>query len=165
MDINAAFPSTYLKAADLQNRQVPVTIERIDFEQMDGKTKPILFFRNAQKGMVLNKTNAMTISSYLGPETDGWVGKTIVLYPAMVPFQGQNVPAIRVLPAQSAPQVSTPPDSTGVPGAPPEPPVPAAAPASPHSVAASGAPIDAGPSNVGGATLPPKDGLDDEIPF
>ena len=46
--------------------------------------------------MVLNKTNATTIGSVHGQELEGWTGKEIELFEQMVPFQGQNVAAIRV---------------------------------------------------------------------
>ena len=37
MRIGAAFPSTYLKAADLQGRQVTVTISHIKLEEVGGE--------------------------------------------------------------------------------------------------------------------------------
>ncbi len=46
--------------------------------------------------MVLNKTNATTIGAMHGETMEGWTGKEIELFSMMVPFQGQNVPAIRV---------------------------------------------------------------------
>lgn len=122
-NINNAFPSKYLKASELQGQQVPVTMGRVEFEQLNGETKLILYFDGKQKGIVLNKTNAMTIGGLYGAETDGWFGKPIILFTAMVPFQGQTVPAIRVMPP--------PLSQTTAPPAPSEPPVPAAAPAGP----------------------------------
>lgn len=46
--------------------------------------------------MVLNKTNANNIAFLYGEETDDWQGAEIVLFEAMVDFQGKTVPALRV---------------------------------------------------------------------
>ena len=96
MDINTAFPGNYLKAADLKGRQVPVTIERVEMEDVGGDHKPVVYFQGAERGLVLNKTNASIISDMYGSETNQWGNKRIVLYPARVEFQGRLVDAIRV---------------------------------------------------------------------
>jgi len=118
MRISSAFPSDYLKAADLQGRQVTVTMARVTVEKIGKDSKPVLYFQGKQKGMVLNKTNANTIASNYGEDTDHWAGGSIVLFETMVDYQGKSVPAIRVrlAPQQRQPQ---PP----VRQAPPPPPV------------------------------------------
>jgi hypothetical protein len=108
MRISAAFPSTYLKAADLQGRTVPVAIDRVELEEIGGEHKPILYFQGKEKGLVLNKTNANNIAAVYGDDTDDWIGGGIQLFPTMVDFQGRSVEAIRVRvaprKAASAPQ-------------------------------------------------------------
>jgi arabinogalactan endo-1,4-beta-galactosidase len=94
--MSSAFPSDYLKAADLNNRNVRVKIDRVEMKDIGGDHKPILYFIGTEKGMVLNKTNANNISIAYGDETDDWQGKDIILFEAMVDFQGKTVPAIRV---------------------------------------------------------------------
>ncbi len=96
--VDDAFPSNYLKAADLQGRNVKLKIVSVIFEEIgqNRDKKPIIRFANVKKGLVLNKTNAKAIESVHGKVFEGWTGKEIELYPDMVPFQGQNVPAIRV---------------------------------------------------------------------
>lgn len=114
MNINGAFPSTYLKAADLSGRRALVTISHVKMEDIGDDHKPVLYFAGKDKGLVLNKTNANAITEITGTdETDGWRGKTIVLYVAKVDFQGKRVDAIRV----DYPQTAT------APVAPPPPPV------------------------------------------
>ena len=99
MNINDAYPSKYLKAADLQGRSVVVTIERVDIDKMtDGKTKPVVYFHHKEKGLVLNKTNSKKIAATYGDDTDYWSGGKIELYPCEVEFQGDTVDAIRVRP-------------------------------------------------------------------
>ena len=96
MRISSAFPSEYLKAADLQGRTVTVTMERVEMQEISGDHKPVLLFRGKDKGMILNKTNSNNISLAYGDETDEWSGQQIQLYEAMVDFQGKTVPAIRI---------------------------------------------------------------------
>jgi len=98
MRITDAFPSDYLKATDLQGRDTTVTMDYVKMESV-GKDKdqlPVLYFRGNNKGLVLNKTNANTIAALYGDDTDNWAGGEIVLYEAMVEYQGKMGPAIRV---------------------------------------------------------------------
>ncbi len=93
------FPSKYICAEDLRGEVVPVTIERITQEEMpngDGELRPVLYFRGAKKGMVLNKTNAKRIASIYGEDTDDWIGKEILIYPSETDLRGETVPCIRV---------------------------------------------------------------------
>jgi hypothetical protein len=118
MKIGAAFPSKYLRAADLDG-EVTVRIRDIKMEDIagDGVPKPVLFFGGSDKGLVLNKTNANAIIDLVGTdETDQWKGKRIALYATKVDFQGKRVDAIRVCepepvaaPVKRAP-VAPPPD-------------------------------------------------------
>lgn len=102
MNIQEAFPSKYIKAADLNDQNVRVIMERVEMEDIgDDGDKPVLYFRGKSKGMVMNKTNSNNIAIVYGDETDDWVGKEIILYPTMVDYQGRSVPAIRVRPPQA----------------------------------------------------------------
>jgi hypothetical protein len=117
--INGAFPSDYLKAADLNGKAVRAIIESVSVEKMGDDTKPVLHFQSGRK-MVLNKTNAMRLVEAIGSdETDDWGGWSITLYPAKVDFQGKRVDALRI---DDRPGATKPP-TAGVkrPTAPPEP--------------------------------------------
>lgn len=96
MKISSAFPSAYLKAADLQDRNLKVVMDRVEMEDIGGDHKPILYFQGKDKGLVLNKTNSNNIAAAYGDDTDMWSGQEIILYPAMTDFQGKTVPCIRV---------------------------------------------------------------------
>jgi hypothetical protein len=111
MDINGAFPSTYLKAADLAGRRALVTISHVKLEDVSDDHKPVLYFVGKDKGLVLNKTNANMITEIVGSgETDQWKGKAIVLYVAKVDYQGRRVDGIRVdYPGVSVPAPPSPP--------------------------------------------------------
>ncbi len=98
MNINEAFPSNYLKAIDLQGREANVIISNVTMEKLGNDTKMILYFQGKQKGMVCNKTNATNISMLYGDDTDGWIGKPVVLFGAYVDFQGKSVLGLRIKP-------------------------------------------------------------------
>jgi hypothetical protein len=99
MNINKSFKSNYLKASDLEEEGAVVTITGLRVEEVgkDKEQKPVVYFEEFEQGMVLNKTNAGTISQILGSnETDDWAGKRIAIFPTTVDFGGQAVEAIRV---------------------------------------------------------------------
>lgn len=105
MKMSELFPSKYLKAADLQGRTIRATIEKIGIEDLSGEgkpgeTKPVLYFRDRKKLLVLNKTNGMTLAQALGDDTDSWIGKEIEIFPTQTQMQGNVVSCLRVkLPA------------------------------------------------------------------
>lgn len=96
MNIEEAFPSKYLKAADLKGNKITVKMDRVEAETVGDDSKVILYFQGKDKGLVLNVTNKNMIVDLYGPETDDWIGQPIVLYEAMVQYQSKMVPAIRV---------------------------------------------------------------------
>jgi hypothetical protein len=98
MKISAAFPSKYLRAADLDGRQVTVEIANVELEEVGTgeEPKPVLYFQGKAKGVVLNKTNAHTISAVYGDDTDDWIGQSVTLFSAHVDFQGRSVESIRI---------------------------------------------------------------------
>lgn len=96
MDINAAFPSKYLKCEDLQGRPATIRMGDVVGENIDGDNKMILYFLGKKKGLVLNKTNGMKIAETYGNETADWYDQLIELYPAETDYAGKTVPCIRV---------------------------------------------------------------------
>ncbi len=95
-DIMSAFPSDYLKEADLFGKPKVLTITKTTIEKVGDDNKPVVHFEEADQGLVLNKTNANMISDLHGRETDDWAGKVIELFPHTTEFQGRMVPCIRV---------------------------------------------------------------------
>ena len=108
-NINQLFPSKYLKAEDVK-AGVTVTIAGMKMEKVaEGEAdKPIIYFHGAQKGLVLNKTNAQMIAHITGSfDTDEWANKMIYLHSEPVSFQGRIVDSIRV--GKSQDPVKVPP--------------------------------------------------------
>lgn len=97
--LNDMFPSKFLTAADLDGKNVTVTISGVEMEKMrDGAVKPCLTTDELDKGFICNKTNAKTIGSLYGDDTDDWIGQRITLYAAKVLFDGEMVDSIQVKP-------------------------------------------------------------------
>lgn len=100
MNIDAAFPSKYMKASDLPDETaVPFVIDEVRMEEIgrEKQVKPVIYFKEQDKGFVANKTNCNTIAKALGSrDTDDWVGQTIKLYSTEVQFGDEMVESIRV---------------------------------------------------------------------
>jgi hypothetical protein len=95
MRISAAFPSKYLKAADLQAKQVTVVMSHVTMETIGDDERPVLYFKGKDKGLVLNKTNANTIADAFGDDTQDWRDGEIFLFETNVEFQGKTTAGIR----------------------------------------------------------------------
>ncbi len=100
MKIDAAFPSKFMKASDLpEETVVPFVIDEVRMEEVgrEKSLKPVIYFKDQEKGFCCNKTNANTIKKALGSDdTDDWAGKTIRLYSTEVQFGDEMVESIRV---------------------------------------------------------------------
>jgi hypothetical protein len=79
-----------------QHKHVTVTIEDCQMEKLGEDTRPVLYFRGKDKGLVLNKTNVGMIVDSYGDDFDGWFGKPIIIYPDKTLFQGTMTPCLRV---------------------------------------------------------------------
>lgn len=110
-NVNDYFPSNYLKASDLQGRELVVTIERVEFEAVgrDREMKAVVYFQGKQKGVVLNKTNAKKIIEISGSAlTEEWPGTPIKIYPTETEFGGETVDCIRIKSAGKSAMRMTP---------------------------------------------------------
>lgn len=91
------FPSNYVKASDIGDREVTVTISEAKMEKLGEDSKLVVYFQNAEKGLVCNVTNFDRIAYICGSEdTDDWPGHEVVLYTELATFQGKTGPATRV---------------------------------------------------------------------
>lgn len=107
--VDLMFPNRYLKSGDLKGKDVPLTISKVEMEELtrtDGneELKPVVHFAEMEnrsgddkKVLVLGKTTSRQIASLHGKRTADWRGKKITLYPTMVKAWGKMVEAIRVL--------------------------------------------------------------------
>lgn len=107
--------SKYLKKEDFDEDQV-CTIKDCKLEEISqqGETKWILYFREHQKGLVLNTTTIRVLEQAFGDTTEDWVGKRVKVYvDPNVSFQGRVVGGLRLRPppkgAAQKPATSPPP--------------------------------------------------------
>lgn len=98
MKADDVFPSKWLKADDLGDKEPTVTITHVVMEEVSkNERKPVVYFKGAKKGMVCNKTNFNRIAFITkAGDSDDWSGKQITLYVELVDMQGTMKPAIRV---------------------------------------------------------------------
>jgi hypothetical protein len=91
MKRNLAYPSKYLKAADLDGETVIATIESVSHEAMqDGTIKPVVFLDKWQKGVVVNVTNADVLYAIAGTDDDvDWPGLLSRLAPRKCASKGR----------------------------------------------------------------------------
>lgn len=124
MRMKELYPSKYLKADDVdeQGGEVSALIKTVKLEEMQDnegakEDKPVLYFNNVPKGMVLNRTNADRISAVYGDESDNWRGKPVTLYTEQVTAFGKTTNAIRLRVAKpkAAPVVQAEPAAEGAP--------------------------------------------------
>jgi len=99
MDVTELFTSKYLKAADA-TPAITVTVQRVSWEKMkdqDGneENKPVIWFVEQEKGMVLNRTNAGTLTALFGSDVNKWIGQRAILGTEMVTAFGATKPALR----------------------------------------------------------------------
>lgn len=97
LDYDQLFPGRFMKAGDFQGKDVTMTIDSIELEDLPqdkgaDRTRGIIGFQKTKKKLVLNRTNGECIKAMFGRDTGEWIGKRVTLWPA--PFDGDI--AIRV---------------------------------------------------------------------
>jgi hypothetical protein len=99
MSILDRFPSKYLKASDIAPGEV-VTVREVRDELVgpEQDAKPVIYFHEHPKGVVMNVTNAKSIAKDLGEDETEWAGKKLVLslIETRSPRSGEPVDAIRM---------------------------------------------------------------------
>jgi hypothetical protein len=96
---NEAFPSKYLKSADVKAKAIVATINFVTQEPVgqDKEMKWVIHFEGDVKPMVCNRTNWEAIEEAFG-DSDDWPGDKIKIYCALTSFGGKRVDGIRVEP-------------------------------------------------------------------
>lgn len=86
--VSELFPSKYLKVEDLQNKAFALTIQTVTLEKVhdtinrEDTIKAIVWFDGAQKGLIVNKTQALALASITGTEEfSQWKGAKVHLRP------------------------------------------------------------------------------------
>jgi hypothetical protein len=97
------FDHRFISAEELDNREVILTISEVKKEEVfnmreqDKEMKAAIKFKETDKMMVLNVTNAKSIATILGtPHVEQWIGQRICLYPTAVRVGREMVSGIRI---------------------------------------------------------------------
>jgi len=101
MHYRLMYPSEFLNAADLHDKEVSVIIESVTIEDVPGvdgkkKAKPVVRFQGKEKRFPLPKCCAKAIAAKHGKDTEDWVGKRIIIYPTTCLAFGSECECIRV---------------------------------------------------------------------
>jgi hypothetical protein len=99
MKSNDVYPGRFLKAEDLSDADLTLTIKEAKMERFEqtGEEKPALYFVENEKGLIINKTNWKRIVEETGEEdSDNWPGKKVTLTIVEAEFKGDVVNAIRI---------------------------------------------------------------------
>jgi len=108
VDINQVYASNSdrLKADDLKKSDgsfshFKCVIEGATVEDVSAKDDPpamkvIISLVDKEKDIVLNKTNSFNLASRYGADTDGWIGKAVIVTASLKSFGGKMVPGIDV---------------------------------------------------------------------
>jgi hypothetical protein len=84
--VSDMLPSSYLKQSDFDENGLIVTISGIENkniakEDQEPEHKWIVYFKEFEKGMVLNSTNIQALARACDSEdTDDWAGHEVVVY-------------------------------------------------------------------------------------
>lgn len=100
-----AFPSRFLKAADLAGSRPIVTIQRMGFEDLgDGQKLVAYFVEPTMKALVLGaQINCKAIARIAGTEDyTQWSGTRFRLYESTTEFKGEMKACIRIEPVPAA---------------------------------------------------------------
>jgi hypothetical protein len=97
--------SRFLRKQDLDD-DTGATIKKVSLEDVPGDPagqRWVLFFRELDKGLVLNTTNIRTLEKAFGADSDDWRGRRVTLYiDPEITFRGEVVGGLRIRVAQES---------------------------------------------------------------
>jgi hypothetical protein len=101
-----AFPAKFKKAADVKAKPLFAIISHVEMELVgqgqDQKQKPVLYFEDDEKPMVLNRTNFEALEDAFG-DSDDWPGHKVKIKCERTKFQGKTVDGLRIDPIVTKP--------------------------------------------------------------
>ena len=116
MHYKLGFKGQYVSAVELTNKSPTLTITSVVIEKVESmqkdddgagkmKDKIIVYFAEADRGMVLNRTNAECIVALWGAETNGWVGHKLTIFATQVRVGPKMEAGIRI---KGSPELTAP---------------------------------------------------------
>ena len=112
MNLDSMYESWHLKTQDIGAEGMRVTIGEIKVQEVgQGERKPVLYFREPIKPLILNIYNGETLRATFGAETDNWIGRQLEVFAADALHNGQPVKAMRVRVVQTDPAATPKPEA------------------------------------------------------
>ncbi len=118
-DLRTMFDSEYLGAWNLAGKDYNVTIDKITGAEITGEggkknKKPLMYFRNVKKPLIVNKTIMKTLFAMFGTHSaKAMIGKRITLYATTCRgAAGGTVDCVRVRPTPPKDGKDVAPDET-----------------------------------------------------
>ncbi len=100
VDFDQMYPGRFLKAGELLGKKVTVTIADVTIDELEGekgkKVQGILYLRESQKQIVLNKTNGLCLRGMFGRKPQEWIGKRATIFQDETRLGGDTVDCIRI---------------------------------------------------------------------
>lgn len=97
MKKDSVYPSKYLKATDLRDKDVTVEIESAEYITLQGKPSLLVKFIGKDKGLIVKPSVWDQIAQVVGDDdSDNWTGHKITLFPTETDFAGQTYEVVRV---------------------------------------------------------------------
>lgn len=96
------YEGDYLEAAHLGSETsltVSEVVAKNTTKAKDGRVidKPIIKFKEAKRGLILNKTNAKILALMFGANMESYIDERVTLYPTTCEaFGKKNTPCIRI---------------------------------------------------------------------
>ena len=147
MNMTDFINSNYLKAEDIaQNALIEATIASVKKKEFDdGETKSVVALEDGRQ-LILNQTRLKALIGAFGPNSENWIGKSIILSRGLAPYAGKIVPAVKIEPIV-APRIAAEPRPRLI-----------------TVGSGKGAPTDQAPA-YDEANPPPVDAIDEDISF
>ena len=96
MKISEAFPRRFHRADDV-NEPTTLEVVQVLVEHFSNGNKPVVYFAEDEKGLVLNPTTFRQIAEVIGEDdTEHWSGHEITLVREQTVIDGKSTPCIRV---------------------------------------------------------------------
>jgi len=111
-DYKQGFQGPYVTAVQIGDATPTLTIDRVELTEIPAiepgkpaRDRWVIFYREAGKGMVLNRTNAECLVALWGRDVEQWKGHRVTLHTVPVRVGGKTEPGIRIL---GTPEITEP---------------------------------------------------------
>lgn len=100
-NIFSFFKGEFITAVELGEKKPTLTISHVKAVKLEDdkgkmKNRPVVFFSETDRGLVLCRTNALCLAAMFGEETDSWPGKKVTIHSEMVQVGPERKPGVRL---------------------------------------------------------------------